>query len=149
MDPIGQPSSRTAPSYRLARWILLTVVMVGIFAMHVLSQPEPAGGHGMLMQPKSVAAMPMPTTTHHPAEPVAATGSARPATFGALATGMSGSMLCCILFLAAGGLLMLLASSRRADIAGSARPGLLRWAVPQRGPPGRRPPQISLCVLRV
>lgn len=154
MDPTGQQSSRTAPSYRLARWILLTLVMAGIFGMHVLSQPEPAGGHGMLMQPRSAAAMPMSMTDHHhSAEPVAATGWPRPDTFIAtVSTGMSGSMLCCILFLAAGGLLillMVLATIRRADVAGSTQPSLLLWAVSRRGPPGGRPPRISLCVLRV
>ncbi|MGI8415503.1 MAG: hypothetical protein ACR2P2_04730 [Nakamurella sp.] len=152
MDLTGQPSPRTAP-WLLTRWILLALVLAGIVAMHVLSQPEPAGGHDMLMQPQSAASMPLSMTDqHHAIEAVAAMNSGGPAIFGTAGVGMSGSMLCCILFLAAGALLillMLLASIRRADVVGSARPGLLLWAVLRRGPPGGRSPRISLCVLLV
>jgi hypothetical protein len=119
--------------------------------MHVLSEHDAGGGHGMMVNPTAAAAhhskhMAMPADVAMPAGGV--TLAAAPASDGGLSSGMEA----CILFLAIGVSLILLALlvKRCADRKQPTGKRLWLWSVhSQRGPPGARPPRISLCVLRV
>ncbi len=149
VDRSDQLVARPGARRSAVRW-LLGMVLAGVFAMHVLSQPSAAGGHGMLMGLQSGQS----TLIH--SQDGSATGSmaSTPPTT-VMATpdnSMSSMAACCILFLvvgAAAALLALLVSvdARTAVMQRLLFSGLLDLS--RRGPPGRRPPRISLCVLRV
>ncbi|WP_090475584.1 DUF6153 family protein [Nakamurella panacisegetis] len=149
-----QTAERTSPRGRVwvaARWLLLGLVIAGIVGMHVLSEHDAGGGHGMMMNPGAVAAEP----AHHGAMPAAMnTASGGPMMSGVPDSGggMSSGMAACILFLVIGaGLvaLALLVLRRAAGRPAAAGPWWLGSGRSERGPPGSGAPRISLCVLRV
>lgn len=164
-----QLSPRRGATRLLGRWVLIALVLAGVFAMHVLAQHDAAdGGHGMLMEPHATAMI--PTLPSSATDMVMTGGNAGPATESAAvgpgaelaavpasAVAPSGGdstveMACCVLFLTAVGALvlsLLLASGQSAAAApGTRHPAFLPTYL--RGPPpGPAPPRISLCVLRV
>jgi len=163
-----QLSPRRGATRLLGRWVLIALVLAGVFAMHVLAQHDAAdGGHGMLMEPHATAMAPaLSSSTDRvmtggnagPAPESAAVGpGAELAAVPASAVAPSGGdstveMACCVLFLTAAGALvlsLLLASGQSAAAApGTRHPAFLPTYL--RGPPpGPAPPRISLCVLRV
>ncbi len=117
--------------------------------MHVLSEPSADGGHGMVMD----------LQTRHNTTIYGQNSSATTSMDSAAATtmlmpdsSMSSMATCCILFLVVGAatvMLALLVATTAQAAVGTLPPfsGVLERS--PRGPPGRRPPRISLCVLRV
>ncbi|MGS0685435.1 hypothetical protein ACVBEQ_09855 [Nakamurella sp. GG22] len=152
----------------IARATLLTAVLTGLFAMHVLTADDAATGHGAL--PVMRAAM--HGVAHDP--PLIAadvpitdtTGAVTERPGGALSSGHGeelasswsgfdgahGAMAGCILFLAVGGVAALLVQLRRLGSCPAAGPGgVVGPAVSdlrRRGPPDGWP-RVSLCVIRV
>jgi hypothetical protein len=134
------------------RWVLIVTVLAGVFAMHVLSEHDDAGGHEMgvvAMNTASISVASDQLTLRHDGALAAAESMLMPAPPG---DPISRSMAECILFLAAGVALAFLVlrtlrRTRPADAGRRSPTGLRGWV--QRGPPGPRPPRISLCVLRV
>ncbi|MDQ6656936.1 MAG: hypothetical protein M3Z00_01660 [Actinomycetota bacterium] len=128
------------------RWLLIGLVLSGVVAMHVLSEPATSGGHGMMMDARLGQSAPMMHDQDGGA--AASMGSAVPqvmATDGSMAA-------CCILFLVAGAAAAMAAMlisirARAAVVLRQLFAGVLDPS--PRGPPGRRPPRISLCVQRV
>jgi hypothetical protein len=161
------PERDRAPVYRLVRWLLLALVGAGVIGMHVLSEHDPGGGHGMVMDttiPAASMAQPASAARDHqamdmhmgPTGPsVAAFNSASDSSAVLVAPtnpGMSGSMAMCLLFLTAGAVaiaLMLLTHRvrrRSGGVAARLNPGL---SFARRGPPPSLPLPHSLCILRV
>ncbi len=160
-----------APVHRLVRWLLLALVGAGVIGMHVLSEHDPGGGHGMVMDATLPAAFMSQSASAAPDHQamdrdmdmdVAPTGpsvaaldaasEALPVVMAPTNPGMSGSMAMCLLFLTAGAIaiaLMLLAHRVRrgsVDLAAQLNPG---WSFGRRGPPPSLPLPHSLCILRV
>ncbi|MET3808407.1 hypothetical protein ABIB25_005436 [Nakamurella sp. UYEF19] len=154
--------------YTLVRWLLLALVGAGVIGMHVLSEHDPGGGHGMVMDTTiSAASMAQPAAAlEHQAMPmhmyVSPGGSSGPAVSSASDAslvvaaptnpGMSGSMAMCLLFLTAGGvaiaLLLIAHRVRRSSVDLAARLGAA-WSFSRTGPPPSLPLPHSLCILRV
>lgn len=161
------PERDRAPVYRLVRWLLLALVGAGVIGMHVLSEHDPGGGHGMVMdatRPAAAMAQPVSAARDHqamdmhaaPAGPSVAAldpaSDASPVVLAPANPGMAGAMAMCLLFLGAGAIaiaLMLLAQRVRrssVDLAAQLNPG---WSFSRRGPPPSLPRPHSLCILRV
>lgn len=147
------PGPRLGVRGALLRWVLVSLVLTGVIAMHVLSQHDAAGGHHGAIIDQSAATAAVDAHAGH-----GAADTADPATAGTpmlmpvAPSGPSQSMAACILFLVIGAgavLLALLAALRRRTGSSLARTaGSLLTVIP-RGPPYVGPPRISLCVLRV
>ncbi len=153
------PSTPAAPrpSVRSAvlRWLLVSLVLIGVIAMHVLSQHEGAGGHhgSMLGDSPAVSAVSDSHDGHGAVEmaavmPVAGAAMVMPAA----PSGGVLPMTACILFLVVGAGAVLLAPlavlRRRIEPFAARSSASLATSTP-RGPPHIGPPRISLCVLRV
>lgn len=152
------PAARPC-AWPLVRWLIIGVVLAGVFAMHVLGEHDSGGGHGMLVESHDMpAAVSSPIDSHAGIVSIAAESGSQallavmPVAALTPGTATQASMDTCILFLVIVGglvLLMLLASGRPKDLVGPSRQGLPWWTLWRRGPPGSGPPRISLCVLRV
>lgn len=139
------------------RWLLVSLVLTGVIAMHVLSQQDAVGGHhGSIVGEAAVAGAAVNELAAHGGHDDADMGAApavgAPMVMPAVPGGGDPSMAACILFLVIGAgalVLALLAALRRRIEPFTAR-GLasLMTSIP-RGPPHIGPPRISLCVLRV
>ncbi|MEJ7650799.1 MAG: hypothetical protein WKF57_17435 [Nakamurella sp.] len=146
-----RPSARSA----VLRWLLVSLVLAGVIAMHVLSQHDAAGGHhgSMLGDSASMMAVPDSHDGHGAGEMVAVVpGAGAAMVMPAAPSGGDLSMAACILFLVVGAgtvLLALLAALRRRFEPFAARSSASRATSIPRGPPHIGPPRISLCVLRV
>ena len=156
-----------APVYRLVRWLLLALVGAGVIGMHVLSEHDPGGGHGMVMDatiPAASMAQPASAARNHqamdmhmgPAGPSVAAldpaSDASPVLVGPVDPGLSGSMAMCLLFLTAGAVaiaLILMAHRVRRNSVDLAARLHLAWSFARRGPPPSLPLPHSLCILRV
>jgi hypothetical protein len=162
MGRTERQTTRRGAARLVGRWLLIGWVLTGVVAMHVLAQHDPGGGHGMLMDPHAAVSstytepMSMVGQGHHPtAVPAAVAAVVMAPVASGLRTpsgsDMGGAMAGCILFLTAAiasvVVLLLLASRRNSEGLSSFRSTW--WQSLLRGPPGPRPPRISLCVLRV
>lgn len=138
----------------MLRWLLVSLILTGVIAMHVLSQHDAAGGHHGSMLGDSPAVTAADSHDGHgagemaPVVPVAGAAMVMPAA----PSGGDLSMAACILFLVIGAgavlLAMLAALRRRVEPFTARSSASLVTSVP-RGPPHIGPPRISLCVLRV
>lgn len=156
-----------APMYKLVRWLLLALVAAGVIGMHVLSEHDPGGGHGMVMDtviPAASMGQPVVATgdqqamdirmgQNTPSEtPVTSASETSPVLVSPTNPGMSGSMEMCLLYLGAGATaiaLMLLAHRvPRTSVDLGARLGPM-WDFGRTGPPPSLPAPHSLCILRV
>lgn len=152
----GRHPELHTPRWPAARWLLIGMVLSGLVAMHILSQHQAAGGHGMFIghpQPASGVSghqhqdeptngMPLTVSADHGA---ALAAPAWPA-------GSVGSMAACVLFLIVGGGAVLSTRSATGRARTPVDDGRLssgRLDLAPRGPPEGAPPRISLCVLRV
>ncbi len=148
MPGSDQLSTRSGVGLLAVRWLLIGVVLSGVVAMHILSEPAAGGGHGVLMDVKAGQ-----ITSMHDQDSASMGAMAGAPAVMAMPDGSMGSMAaCCILFLVVGAVAALLTMlfSVRARAAVVLRPlssGLLN--ISPRGRPGRRPPRIFLCVQRV
>lgn len=135
----------------LLRWLMITLVLTGVIAMHVLGAHDD-GGHGPIIEPASAAA----EHSEHSA-PATHLSTEAPAGIGAVASpadsgGHGGSMATCILFLIAGVGSLLLALALAVRRRGQPLPriaSIATTAIAPRGPPRVWHSRISLCVLRV
>jgi hypothetical protein len=156
-----------APVYTLVRWLLLALVAAGVIGMHVLSEHDPGGGHGMVMDavsPAASMAQPVFATRDrqatdinmgvmgHSDTGITSASDASPVFSAPANPGMSGAMAMCLLFLGAGAIaiaLMLLAHRiRRSSVDLAAQLGSM-GNFSRRGPPPSLPLTRSLCILRV
>ncbi|MET3805316.1 hypothetical protein ABIB25_002317 [Nakamurella sp. UYEF19] len=153
-------------SVSVLRLLLLTGVVAGILAMHVLGGHESMNGSSPMAMATPVAApftasdhthstsagavmpsmssRPVPSARSVDVEPVSVTSMR------ASPVDMTHMTTCCLLYLTAVGLVLLaaLAVARLRDtILGLSERSMM--TCPVRGPPGLGPPRISLCVLRV
>lgn len=137
------------------RWLLVSLVLTGVIAMHVLSQHDAAGGHhgSALGSPAAVAAAPDPHAGHAAlAEDLAPRPAGTAVLMPAAPGGSDLSMTTCVLFLVIGAgtvLLAVLAALRRGAQRRAVRSAASPAVSVPRGPPQVGPPRISLCVLRV
>ena len=162
---VGVTPSTLLPAPRLRarsvvlRWLLVSLVLTGIIAMHVLSQHDDAGGHhGSMIQDNAAAVSNLapPHDGHDEADTAApvsiAVAVAAPMLTPAAPDNNGADMAACILFLVIGAgalLLALLTAVRRRFESFTARGVSGLVAAAPRGPPLIGPPRISLCVLRV
>ncbi|WP_353649038.1 hypothetical protein ABLG96_19855 [Nakamurella sp. A5-74] len=156
MTPSTPAAPRPSVRSAVLRWLLVSLVLTGVIAMHVLSQHDAAGGHhgSMLGDSPAVSAVSDSHDGHGAVEmaavmPVAGAAMVMPAA----PSGGDLPMTACILFLVIGAgaavLLAVLAAVRRRIEPFAARSSAsLATSIP-RGPPLIGPPRISLCVLRV
>lgn len=135
----------------LVRLLLIAAVMAGLLAMHVLSQHDAGGGHGAVLAP--AAASTGQVGQHHPSAVVEHAAPTRDtAGFSPAPPEHGMSMAECILFLAAAVsvlIALLLAALTRRRAVDAAAPTRRAEMGRRRGPPWRRPPRLTLCVLRV
>ena len=149
-----------APARLVRRWLLVGLVMVGLFAMHVLSAPDHGVGHGMVMTAQAMGSeqarvhgsAPSSSTIqldgHFEVRPGQASASSVPST----PPPMPGAMAMCLLFLAAAAAvvaILALAVGRSDRAAGQRSATGLGLGHSWRDPPGAAPPRIALCILRV
>jgi hypothetical protein len=152
-----------APVYRLVRWMLLALVAAGVIGMHVLSEQDTGGGHGMVMDAGApVAAMgPSASAMDHQAMIMTSPSASSLASSAIVSSadlltparqGMSGAMAMCLLFLATGAAALTLAllaahaTRRAADLTDGF--SVLR-GVRRRGPPLPLVDSHLLCIWRV
>lgn len=144
---------RPAARIALLRWLLVTLVLTGVIAMHVLGQHDAVGGHHAAMagQPASTVAV----DAHVGADGVTTAGldtAGTPILMPAAPSQPSQSLATCILFLVVGAgavMLALVAALRRRTGSLMVRSARSVLTVIPRGPPPVGPPRVSLCVLRV
>jgi hypothetical protein len=150
---------RTGVRAALLRWVLVSLLLTGVIAMHVLSQHDAGSGHHGSIIDES-AAVPVGQHSGHGAADLA--GAAVPDMAGAAVTGtpmltpvdpgpVGVSMANCILFLVigAGALVLALLTAMRRRVASSVGHSNSAVTSVSRSPPRIGPPRISLCVLRV
>lgn len=137
------------------RWLLVSLVLTGVIAMHVLTQHDAAGGHhgSIIGDPPAVTAVSVSHDGHSAvAEAAAPAPDGAAMLMPAAPSGGDLSMAACILFLIIGAgavlLAMLAALRRRVEQFAAGSSASLATSIP-RGPPHIGPPRISLCVLRV
>ena len=153
--PTTEAAPRPTVRVVMLRWLLVSLVLTGVIAMHVLSQHDAAGGHhgSIIDEPAAVAAMSELGVHggHDGADMGAAAAVGAPMVMPAVPGG-DPSMAACILFLVVGAgavVLALLAGLRRRIEPFAARASASVATTVPRGPPLIGPPRISLCVLRV
>lgn len=143
----------------LLRWVLVSLLLTGVIAMHVLSQHDAGGGHHGSIIDEPAAAPADLHSGHHPADmtgaavadvagaAVAGTPTLMPVDPGPVGVLMAG----CILFLVigAGALVLALLTAMRRRVSSSVRHPNSAVTSVSRSPPRIGPPRISLCVLRV
>lgn len=149
-----------APAWLMGRWLLVGLVVAGVFGMHVLSAPDHGVGHGMVMtaqamdsEQASVHGSAPSTSTiqmdgHFEVRSDQASAPAVPST----PPPMPAAMAMCLLFLAAAGAvvaILTLAGGRSDRAAGQRSATGLGLGHSWRDPPGAAPPRIALCILRV
>lgn len=137
----------------MLRWLLVSLILTGVIAMHVLSQHDAAGGHhGSIIEESAPSAAGMTHGDHGQVESATPAAAGVPTVMPAAPAGDGAEMAACILFLVIGAgavlLSMLAALRRRIEPIAARAAASLATAVP-RGPPPIGPPRISLCVLRV
>ncbi len=137
--PTVLPRARKGMSRIAARWLLIGVLVAGVLGMHVLSQHDSAGGHGLV-----VNAVMADTPSHAVAAiPLPAADVAAPS----VPHGPGGLIAACLLALVVViGLALLLLGQARRD---RSRTDRLVFDLTRRGPPVKGPSRLSLCVLRV
>ena len=155
-SPTSFAASRCGAGSAMLRWLLVSLVLTGVIAMHVLSQHDAAGGHhgSMLGDSASMTAVSDSHDGHSAVDAAIAVpaGAGVPTVMPAVPSGGDLSMAACILFMVIGAaalvLALLAALRRRLKPFAAQGSASLVTSIP-RGPPHIGPPRISLCVVRV
>lgn len=154
------------PAWLVGRWLLVGLVVAGVFGMHVLSAPDDGVGHGMVMTAQGVDADQagahgaLSSSTRQMGGHVevrsgqaSASASARSNSFlPDTPPSMPGEMAMCLLFLAtaAAAVAMVKRAVGRSDrAAGQHSATGLALGHSWRGPLRAASPRIALCILRV
>lgn len=149
-----------ALAWLMGRWLLVGLVVAGVFGMHVLSAPDDGVGHGMVM---TAQAMDSEQASVHGGAPSSPTmqmdghfevrsDHASAPTVPSTPPPMPAAMAMCLLFLAAAAAvvaILTLAVGRSDRAAGQRSATGLGLGRSWRDPAGAAPPRIALCILRV